>query len=94
LTRQEEKLGILDRCPVKKYREFVKCLEENCVKIKDHRLFWRSDADPERVKMLQKAASERYRKKVDSPEKKIDLTAEDAGGAEAGKEVEIKAVEG
>ncbi|MGL5065674.1 MAG: DNA phosphorothioation-associated putative methyltransferase, partial [Microcoleus sp.] len=78
LTRQEEKLGLLDRCPVKKYREFLKCLAENCVKIKDHRLFWRSDADPERVKMLQQAAAERSRKKVDAPRKKIDLTAEDA----------------
>jgi DNA phosphorothioation-associated putative methyltransferase len=47
LTRQEEKLGILDRGAVKKHREWVKCLEENCVKIKDHKLFWRSNADPE-----------------------------------------------
>ncbi|NJK74216.1 MAG: DNA phosphorothioation-associated putative methyltransferase [Richelia sp. CSU_2_1] len=92
LTRQEEKLGILDRCPVKKYREFVKCLEENCVKIKDHRLFWRSDADPERVKMLQKAASERYRKKVDAPQEKMDLNAEEAEGVEEGKEVQVEAV--
>lgn len=88
LTRQEEKLGLFERCPVNKYREWVRCLEENCVKIKEHRLFWRSDADPERVKLLQKAASERYRKKVDSRQEKIDLTAEDREDSEERKEGE------
>ncbi|MEG4277761.1 DNA phosphorothioation-associated putative methyltransferase [Microcoleus sp. MON1_C1] len=83
LTRQEEKLGILDGCVVIKYREWVKCLEENCVKIKGHKLFWRSNADPERVKMLQKAASERQQKKIEVNGQKIERTAE---GTEEGKE--------
>ena len=85
LTRQEEKLGILDRGAVKKHREWVKCLEENCVKIKDHKLFWRSNADPERLKMLQKAASERQQKKIEFNAGKIEQTAESAEGAEDGK---------
>jgi DNA phosphorothioation-associated putative methyltransferase len=84
LTRQEEKLGILDRCAVKKHREWVKCLEENCVKIKDHKLFWRSNADPERLKMLQKAASERQHTKIEFNAGKSEQTAEDADGAENG----------
>jgi len=85
LSCQEEKLGILDLRALKKHREWVKCLEENCVKIKDHRLFWRSDADPERVKMLQKAASERQHKKIATNAGKIEQTAEDAEGTEDGK---------
>jgi hypothetical protein len=63
LTRQENKLGILDSCVVKKHQEWVKCLEENCVRIKGHSLFWRSDADPEKLKILQTTASERQTRK-------------------------------
>ena len=64
----------------------MKCLEENCVKIKDHKLFWRSNADPEKLKMLQKAASERQQKKTELNAGKIEQTAESAEGAEDGKE--------
>jgi hypothetical protein len=53
-------------------------LEENCVKIKDHKLFWRSNADPEKLKMLQKAASERQQKKIEFNAGKSEGTAEDA----------------
>ena len=86
LTRQEEKLGILDGGAVRKYREWVQCLEDNCVKIKGHRLFWRSDVDPERVKTLQKAASERQQKKIDFNVRKSEQTAEGTEGAEEDKE--------
>jgi hypothetical protein len=87
LSRQEEKLGMLDSGAVKKHREWVKCLEENCVKIKDHKLFWRSNADPERLKMLQKAASERQQKKSEFNAGKIEQTTEDAEeGKEEGEE--------
>jgi hypothetical protein len=62
-------------------------LEENCVKIKDHKLFWRSNADPEKLKMLQKAASERQHKKTELNAGKIEQTAEDAEeGKEEGEE--------
>ena len=86
LTRQEEKLGILDGGAVRKYREWVQCLEDNCVKIKGHRLFWRSDADPEKLKMLQKAASERQQKKIELNPGKSERTAEGAEVAEEDKE--------
>ncbi|MEG4170789.1 MULTISPECIES: DNA phosphorothioation-associated putative methyltransferase [unclassified Microcoleus] len=88
LTRQEEKLGILDRGVVKKHREWMKCLEENCVKIKDHKLFWRSNADPEKLKMLQKAASERHSQKIEVNAGKIEGTAEGTESTEEGKEEE------
>ncbi|PSB32333.1 DNA phosphorothioation-associated methyltransferase, partial [filamentous cyanobacterium Phorm 46] len=86
LTRQEEKLGIFDGSVVKKYREWVKCLEDNCVRIKGHKLFWRSDADPERLKILQKAASERQSPKMATNAGKIERTAEAAEDTEDGKE--------
>ncbi|MEG4330178.1 hypothetical protein, partial [Microcoleus sp. herbarium5] len=67
---------------------------ENCVKIKDHKLFWRSNADPERLKMLQKAVSERQQKKTELNPGNIAQTAEDAEeGKEDGKKVQIEAVE-
>jgi DNA phosphorothioation-associated putative methyltransferase len=87
LSRQEEKLGIFDKPGGFKLRELLNCLEENCVRIKGHRLFWRSDADPERLKMLQKAASERQSKKIELNAGKIEQTAEDAEeGKEEGEE--------
>ena len=86
LSRQEEKLGILDKWGGFKYREWVQCLEENCVRIKGHRLFWRSDADPEKLKMLQKAASERQHKKIEVNAGKIEQTAPAPEGAEERKE--------
>jgi hypothetical protein len=49
-------------------------------------LFWRSNADPEKLKMLQKAASERQQKKIEFNAGKIEQTAEGAEGAEDGKE--------
>ncbi len=76
LSRQEEKLGLLDRCGGFKKREWLKCLAEHCVKIKNHRLFWRSDADPERLKILQKAASERQPPKIEVNAGKSEQTAE------------------
>ncbi|MEG3845169.1 DNA phosphorothioation-associated methyltransferase, partial [Microcoleus sp. herbarium14] len=83
LSRQEEKLGIFDKWGGFKERELLNCLEENCVRIKGHRLFWRSDIDPEKLKMLQKAASERQQKKIEVNAGKSEGTAE---GAEEGKE--------
>lgn len=86
LSRQEEKLGILDKSGGFKERELLNCLEEKCVKIKGHRLFWRSDADPEKLKMLQQAASERQARKIEVNGGKSEGTAESAESTEDGKE--------
>ncbi len=83
LSRQEEKLGIFDKSGGFKERELLNCLEEKCVKIKGHRLFWRSDADPKKLKMLQTTASERHPRKVEINAGKSEPTAE---GAEDEKE--------
>ncbi|MDF0556718.1 DNA phosphorothioation-associated putative methyltransferase [Kamptonema sp. UHCC 0994] len=63
LSRQEEYLGILDNISaIKNRRDWVNFLREYGVKIKDHCVFWRSDADPERVKILKEVIRDRVRK--------------------------------
>jgi DNA phosphorothioation-associated putative methyltransferase len=86
LSRQEEKLGIFDKSGGFKERELLNSLEENCVKIKGHRLFWRSDSDPEKLKMLQTTASERHQQKIEVNAGKSEGTAEDTESTEDGKE--------
>lgn len=86
LSRQEEKLGIVDKPGGFKERELLDCLDDNCVKIRGHRLFWRSDIDPEKLKILQQAASERHSQKIEVNAGKIEGTAEAAEGTEDGKE--------
>ncbi len=82
LSRQEEKLGIFDKWGGFKEQELLSCLEENCVRIKGHRLFWRSDADPEKLKMVQQAASERHPQKIEVNAGKSEGTAESTEGTE------------
>ena len=88
LSRQEEKLGIFDKSGGFKERELLNCLDENCVRIKGHRLFWRSDADPKKLKMLQTSASEHHPQKIELNVGKSEGTAEAAEAAEEGKEEE------
>lgn len=67
LTRQEEDRGLLDDWQaIKNYRGWLHCLEEHCTEIKGHRLLWRKDADPYRLKLLKSAVSARKRKRPTS----------------------------
>jgi DNA phosphorothioation-associated putative methyltransferase len=53
LTRQEEGWGLLDNLRlIYDYRSWQKCLEEHCAELKGHRVVWRKDADPYRVKLV------------------------------------------
>jgi hypothetical protein len=83
LSRQEEKLGIVDKPGGFKERELLDCLDDNCVKIRGHRLFWRSDVDPEKLKILQATASERHSRKIEVNAGKSEGTAK---STEDGKE--------
>ncbi|WP_445314872.1 hypothetical protein [Microcoleus vaginatus] len=49
-------------------------------------MFWRSNADPERLKMLQTNASERQARKIEINAGKSERTAEDTESTEDGKE--------
>ncbi|MDX2229697.1 MAG: DNA phosphorothioation-associated putative methyltransferase [Leptolyngbyaceae cyanobacterium bins.349] len=56
LTRQEEGWGLLDDLRlIYDYRGWQKCLEEHCAELKGHRVVWRKDADPYRVKLIRSA---------------------------------------
>ncbi|MBD2028299.1 DNA phosphorothioation-associated putative methyltransferase [Leptolyngbya sp. FACHB-711] len=56
LTRQEEGWGLLDDLRlIYDYRGWQKCLEDHCAELKGHRVVWRKDADPYRVKLMRSA---------------------------------------
>jgi hypothetical protein len=60
LSRLEKEWGLLDKIPGKISRDrWRECRQENWVKIKDHLIFLRSDANPERVKQLKEKHRER-----------------------------------
>ncbi len=53
LTRQETEWGLLDDLRlIYDTRGWQKCLEEHCAELKGHRVVWRKDADPYRVKLV------------------------------------------
>ena len=53
LTHQEEKWGLLNQTNTIGTRKgWQKCLKEHCAELKGHRVYWRKDADPYRVKLL------------------------------------------
>ncbi|MDJ0555840.1 MAG: DNA phosphorothioation-associated putative methyltransferase [Microcoleaceae cyanobacterium MO_207.B10] len=67
LTHQEEDRGLLDNLKAIKNRmSWLKFLEENCTEIKGHRVYWRTDADPYRLKILKSADAARKRKRKNS----------------------------
>lgn len=60
LTRQEEGWGLLDDLSqIYDARGWQKCLEEHCAELKGHRVVWRKDADPYRVKLVKVAQRQR-----------------------------------
>ncbi|NEO26054.1 MAG: DNA phosphorothioation-associated putative methyltransferase [Kamptonema sp. SIO4C4] len=61
LSKQERDWGLLDdMTSIRKRRGWLRCLEDHCATIKHHRLYWRKDCDPYKLKLLQ--ASVRTRK--------------------------------
>lgn len=60
LTRQEEGWGLLDDLSqIYDARGWQRCLEEHCAELKGHRVVWRKDADPYRVKLVKVAQRQR-----------------------------------
>ncbi|MCY7393314.1 MAG: hypothetical protein LH647_18005, partial [Leptolyngbyaceae cyanobacterium CAN_BIN12] len=60
LSRQEEAWGLLEdweKIPAR--RGWLKCLEDKCAELKWHRVVWRKDADPYRLKLLKSAQRQR-----------------------------------
>jgi DNA phosphorothioation-associated putative methyltransferase len=68
LTRQETNWGLLDDLgAVFDRRGWEKRLEERCAELKGHRVVWRKDIDPRRIKQLQ--SEMRIRQSGGKPEK-------------------------
>jgi DNA phosphorothioation-associated putative methyltransferase len=62
LTRQEENWGLLDNTSTIGTRlGWQKCLKEYCAELRGHRVYWRKDADPYRVKLLLSARNQNNR---------------------------------
>ncbi|KKD39959.1 DNA phosphorothioation-associated methyltransferase [Limnoraphis robusta CS-951] len=62
LTRQEEDWGLLDDFQAIKTRQgWLKCLEEHCAELRGHRVYWRTDADPYRRKLIEYARRARQK---------------------------------
>ena len=63
LTRQEENWGLLaDPACMYKQQTWQHLLKENCAELRNHRLYWRKDADPYQVKLVKSKRSARQRK--------------------------------
>ena len=53
LSRQEEDWGLLDDFQAISHRQgWLRCLEDRCATLQGHRVVWRKDADPYRLKLL------------------------------------------
>lgn len=56
LTHQEQDWGLLeDWKSIQTRQGWLQCLEDHCAELKGHRVYWRTDADPYRVKLLKSA---------------------------------------
>ena len=63
LTRQEENWGLLDAPNIMYKRQaWEQSLAEHCAEIRNHRVYWRQDADPYQIKILKSQRSARQRK--------------------------------
>ena len=64
LTRQEKGRGLLDDFgAISRLQGWLECLEEHCVTIKGHQLYWRKDADAYKVKLLKAQIRSRQNKR-------------------------------
>ncbi|NEP05204.1 MAG: DNA phosphorothioation-associated putative methyltransferase, partial [Okeania sp. SIO4D6] len=64
LTQQEEDRGLLnDLKSIQNRINWLKCLEENCTEIKGHRVYWQTNVDPYRLKILKSAHATRKRER-------------------------------
>ena len=53
LSRQEASWGLLDDLSqIARLRGWTRCLERHCATLKGHRVVWRQDADPYRIKLV------------------------------------------
>ena len=62
LSRQEENWGLLDDRSISNRQGWFRCLEDHCATLQGHRVVWRQDADPYRLKLLRSTVRTRQAK--------------------------------
>ncbi len=68
LSRQESDWGLLDNLGAISHRQgWLRCLEDHCATLQGHRVVWRQDADPYRLKLLRSAVQARQKKRGGDP---------------------------
>ncbi|NJK62484.1 MAG: DNA phosphorothioation-associated putative methyltransferase [Synechococcaceae cyanobacterium SM2_3_1] len=66
LTKQEEGWGLLDdEQGIRKKRGWLKCLDDHCATLQGHRVIWRKDADPYKIKLLRSRIRSRQKQRPD-----------------------------
>lgn len=66
LTKQEADWGLLDNPEhLKNWRKLQHCLKEHCAELKGHRLVWRKDVEPYKLKLCKAAVRSRKRSSND-----------------------------
>ncbi|QIZ70144.1 DNA phosphorothioation-associated putative methyltransferase [Oxynema aestuarii] len=64
LTQQEESWGLLDDFKaIRTRRDWQRHLVEHCAELRGNRLYWRKDADPYRLKLMQSLRRSRFKRK-------------------------------
>ena len=65
LTAQEKDWGLLDDLlAIRRRKGWLACLKDHCATLQGHRLYWRKDADPNKVKALRfRIASKRNQRR-------------------------------
>ncbi|MBE9212632.1 DNA phosphorothioation-associated putative methyltransferase [Plectonema cf. radiosum LEGE 06105] len=67
LTRQEEDWGLLDDWrSISHLSDWLRYLADHCATLKGHKLYWRKDADPYKLKALRAAVKTRQAKRHDT----------------------------
>lgn len=62
LTQQEERWGLLDNPQmIHKRQGWLQCLADHCAQLRGHRVYWRRDADPYRIRLLKSARRQRMK---------------------------------
>jgi DNA phosphorothioation-associated putative methyltransferase len=65
LTQQEKAWGLLDNFKaISRLQGWLQCLEDHCATVRGYKVFWRKDADPYKVKLLQSQIKRRVRIQV------------------------------
>lgn len=63
LTQQEQKWGLLDNPEaIRRYRPWLKCLQDHGAEVRGHRVYWRKDVDPYQKRVIEAQKKSRLKR--------------------------------